>query len=76
VNNGKYNAINVIHHVIIPKANHPIALQFQVFSSFLIIFFLLQMMAPIKFNDKPGFWRTKIGDVVANSMLTAKLTPN
>ncbi len=55
MNNGEYNPINVIQHVVIPKADHFIALRFQIFRSFPIMLFLLQMLASIEFNNKFGF---------------------
>jgi len=44
LNNGEYNSIHILYHVIVPKANRPVAHRFQVFRSVFIVFFLIQML--------------------------------
>ena len=68
----KYNAIDIFHHIVIPKADHSIAKRFQIFCSLLIILFLLQMLTSIQFNDEFRFWRTEVRDEIANRMLPAE----
>ena len=43
---GEYNAINFIRHIIVPKADGFVAERVQVFCSFFIVLFLLQMLRP------------------------------
>jgi hypothetical protein len=52
VHNGKYNSLDVIHHVVIPKVDHFVALRLKVFRSFFIILFLFQMLTAIQFDDE------------------------
>ena len=52
INNGKYNAFNIIHYIVIPKANHLVTLRFKILGSFRIVFFLLQMLTAIQFDDE------------------------
>ena len=73
VNNGEYNAINIIHHTIIPKADDFVAERVQVFCSFFIVFFLLQVLTAIQFDDEFLFDADKIGNVLANGVLPSKV---
>ena len=69
---GKYNALNILHYLIVPKADHPITQCFQIFRSILIIFFLFQMLTAIQFKDELGFGTAKVGDVIPNRVLSAE----
>ena len=68
-----YNTIQIAHHVVIPKTDDFIAKRVQVFGSLFIIFFLFQVLGAIQFNDEFLFDANKVGDVVADGMLTAKI---
>lgn len=46
IHNGKYNAFDIIHYIVIPKANYLVALRFKIPGSLHIVFFLLQMLRP------------------------------
>ena len=72
MDNGKYNAVNIVHHIVIPKADYFVTQRFQIFCSFFIILFLFQMLTPIQFDNQSDLGSTEIGDVVANGMLTAE----
>ena len=48
-------------------------MRFKILGSFLVVFFLLQMLTTIQFNDKLGFWRAEIWNVISNSMLSPKI---
>ena len=50
--NGANHAFNIIHHLIIPKADNFIALLFQIFCSFCVILFLFQVLTSIQFYDQ------------------------
>ncbi len=52
MNDSQYNAINIIQYSIIPKTDDLVAQRFQIFCSFLIIFFLLQMLTAIELDDE------------------------
>lgn len=41
---GKHNAANVLHHIIVPKADDFVSKCFQMGSSFLIVLCLLQVL--------------------------------
>lgn len=69
---GKHNAFNIIHHIIIPKADYFVALRFQVSCSLRIIFCLPQVLTTVQFDDEFGFGATEVRDVVANGMLPAE----
>ena len=70
---GEYNAINIIRHFVVPKADDFVAERVQVFCSFLIILFLFQMLTSIQFDDKFLFNADEVGDVVANRMLSSEI---
>ena len=73
MNNGEYNAINIIRHFIVPKADDFVAQRVQVFRSLFIILFLFQMLTSIQFDDEFLFDADEIGDVVANGVLPSKV---
>ena len=73
VDNGEYNAINIIRHIIVPKADDFVAERVQVFCSFFVVFFLFQMLTSIQFDDEFLFDAGKIGNVFANGMLPSKV---
>lgn len=62
MNYSKDNAFNIVHYIVIPKADHFIALQFQIFRSFFIILFLLYMLAAIQLDHKFFAGRAKVGN--------------
>ena len=65
---GEYNAINIIRHIIAPKADDFVAERVQVLCFFFIILMLFQMLASIQFDDEFLFDADEIGDVTANCM--------
>ena len=72
----KYNAVNIIYHIIIPKADYFVAQCFQIFRSFVIIFLLFQVLTSIQFDDEFLLDTDKIGNVITNACCLLKLTPN
>ena len=58
---------------MIPKPDHLITFQFKEGSSLFIIFLLFQMLTAIYFNNEFLAWRTKINNIISNSMLTPKV---
>ena len=73
MNDGKYDAVNVIYHIIIPKADHFIPKRFQMFRSLTVILLLFKMLTAIQFNNHFFFWTAKIRDVIPNGMLPSKI---
>ena len=70
---GEYNAINVIRHFVVPKADNFVAEQVQAFCSFFIVLFLFQVLTSIQFNNEFLFDTDKIGNVLANGVLPSKV---
>lgn len=66
-NRAKYS-IEIIHHIVIPKADYLISLRFQISSALNIVFCLLKMLAAIEFNHQFLFDRDKVNDVVADGV--------
>ena len=66
MDNGEYNAINVIRDIIIPKTDDSVAQRVQVFCSFFIVLFLFQVLTSIQFDDEFLLDTDKIGDVITN----------
>jgi len=73
VHNGKYHALDIVQHIVIPEAENLVALLFQEFCSFLVVFFLLQMLTSIQFNNEFLLDADKIRNVVADGMLSAEV---
>lgn len=46
------NTLDIVQHVVVPKADHPIAAGFEVCGSLMVVAFLLQMLAPAQFEDE------------------------
>lgn len=69
---GEYNAIKIIHHFVVPKADDIVAEQVQVFCSFFVVLFLFQMLTSIQFDDEFFFDADEIGDVFTDSMLPSE----
>jgi hypothetical protein len=63
---------DVIHHLIVPKADHPIALRLQISCSFCAILVLLQMLTAIEFDNEFGFGRAEVRDILAHRVLTTE----
>ena len=68
---GEYNAVDIIRHFVVPKANNFVAERVQVFCSLLIVFLLFQMLRAIQFDDEFFFDADEIRDVVTNGVLSA-----
>ena len=49
---GKYNGLDIVHHIVIPKANDFITLGIQKCGSFSVTILLLKMLTPIQFDNK------------------------
>lgn len=70
--NGFDNAVDVVHDLVIPKADDLIAQGFKVFCALCVVFDLLQMLTAIQFDDEFLFDADKIGDVVADGVLSSE----
>ena len=70
---GEYNAIHIIHHIIVPEADNFIAQRFQIFCSLLIVFLLFQVLRAIQFEDEFLFDANKVRNVFANGVLPSKV---
>ena len=70
---GEYNAIHIIHHIIVPEADNFIAQRFQIFCSLLIVFLLFQVLRAIQFEDEFLFDANKVRNVITNCMLPSKV---
>ncbi len=66
---------DIVHHLVIPKADHLITLLFQIICSFFVILILLDMLTPIQFNNQFCFGCAKIRDILSNSVLPSKIYP-
>ena len=68
------DAVNIIHHFIIPKADDIVALRSQIFCSFRVVFRLPRfgVLTAIEFNDEFLFDAYKIGNVVSNGVLSSE----
>jgi hypothetical protein len=73
VHNRLNHAFNIIHHLIVPKANDFVALRFQIFCSLVVVFLLFQMLTPIQFDNQFCFGGAKIGDVLSDGVLSSKV---
>jgi hypothetical protein len=47
--------VDIVHHIVVPKADDLISHGLKVFGSFLILFMLFHMLAAIQLNDQLGF---------------------
>ena len=70
---GQYNAIHIIHHIIVPEADNFIAQRFQIFCSLPIVFLLFQVLRTIQFDDEFLFEADEIWDVLAYRVLPSKV---
>lgn len=70
---GKDNAVNLLHHVIVPKADDFVAKRVQVFGPLFVVFFLFQMLRAVQFDDEFLFDTNKIRDEVSDGMLPSKI---
>ena len=61
----------IVHDIAVPKADHFVSLRFQIFRSFFIILFLVQMLASIQLDYEFSFRRAEIRNVVSNCMSPA-----
>ncbi len=73
LHDGKYNAFNVVHNIAIPKADDLVTKRLQIPCSFLVIFFLLQMLTSIEFDDELGFGGAKIWNIFSNGVLPSEI---
>ena len=73
MNNCEYNAINIVCHIVIPKADYFVTEQVQVFGSLFVVLFLLQVLTAIQFDDEFLFDANKVGDEVANGVLSSEI---
>lgn len=67
--------IDIIHHSIIPKANYSVALGFEIFGSFAIVFFLLQALTAIQFNNEFLLDTAEIGNIFSDGVLSSEIHP-
>ena len=70
---GEYNAIDIIRHFVVPKADDFIVERVQVFCSFFVVLFLFQMLTSIEVDDEFLFDADKVGDIFANGVLPSKI---
>ncbi len=67
------NTVDVVHDLVVPKANYLITQRFEVFCSFIIIIFLLQMLTSIQFDDEFTLDADKIRDEGSNGVLSSEI---
>ena len=68
-----HHAIDVIHYIVIPETENAIAVFFEICGAFCIIFFLIEVLAAIQFDDEFLARGTKIGDIRTDCMLVAEM---
>jgi hypothetical protein len=68
-----HHAIDIVHHIAIPEAENAVAVPFKIGSALSIIFFLIDVLAAIQFDDEFLTRSTEIGDVRANGVLAAEM---
>ena len=64
--------LQIIYHLIVPETQNPIPFGFQKHRTCCIILFLLHVLTTIQLNNELMGWRTEIGNVRTNGMLTPK----
>ena len=67
------DSVDVVHHLMIPKADDSVAQGSKIFSSFGIIRFLFQVLAAVQLDDEFLLDAAEIGDIFANGMLPSKI---
>lgn len=67
------NSIHILHDLIIPKTQHPVAGSSEICGSFHIIFSLVDMTAAIHFDDQFHIGRAKIHNIGADRVLPAEM---
>ena len=60
------NEANTLTAIVVRVFAHSLVMGFP------IVFFLLQMLAAIKFEDEPGLRGAKVRNIVSNSVLPSK----
>ena len=70
---GEYNAIDIIRHFIVPKADDFVTERVQGFGSFFVIFLLFQMLTSIQFNDEFLFDADEVENVFTNGVLSSEI---
>ena len=70
--NGFHDAIDIAEHVVVPEAEHAVALRFQECGSCLIITNRLPMLAAINLDHQPHRSRDKVADEGPDHDLTVE----
>jgi hypothetical protein len=55
MHDSKYNALDIIQHIVVPKTDNLVTKRLQICGSLSVVFFLLQMLASAQFDDEFGF---------------------
>lgn len=66
------NIFDLIHYIMIPKANHFVTLRFQIIRSVFIVLFLFQVLTPVQLDDDFFTRCAKVSDEWPNRMLSPK----
>jgi hypothetical protein len=65
--------LNIASDLIIPETQNPKSFRFKVSSSLNVIFFLINMLPAIHFDDQLQAWGTEVDYISPDSMLSAKM---
>jgi len=65
--------VELVHDLVIPKAQHPIALSTEKLCPSLIALSSRGVLAPIEFDNQPALNATEVGNERTDGMLPAKL---
>jgi hypothetical protein len=71
--NSAQDALDVIHHFVIPKADNMVASGFEESGSFGIVFLLVKVLTTIQLDDEFLARSTEIRDILANRVLSPKM---
>jgi len=67
------NAVDVVHDLVVPKADYFIAKCFKIFCAFCVVFDLFQVLTAIQFEDEILFDAHEIWDEVTDGVLSSEI---
>ena len=67
------NAVDIIHDLVVPKADNFVSQCFKIFCAFCVVFDLFQVLTAIQFEDEFLFDADKVRDEVSNGVLPSKV---
>ncbi len=72
---GPDNAIEVLQHLVVPKAKDPEAEAIEFLGPLLIVLFGFRVMTAIQLHDQTSFQTDEVGNVGAEPKLPLELLP-